>query len=180
LDYSGFLFTDAGMITDECAREHSLLSLNMQRNLGFNPEVATASAQELEHFTDQYPESTLALGQLATIYRYQHQLDKAAQTLQRIPMDKWNYLVEIEMGRIQAAQGNCRVAEQHFLKALDQRDEKVFSRAVLDLAVLYAVCLKDTARAEHYLNRYNSFVLSPAEREQVRQLAAELGIKLSE
>lgn len=179
-DYDGFLFVKGDEMPQKFIEENSLLSLDLSRNLGFNPEVATASAKELESFTKKYPNNKLALGQLATIYRYQDNPARAEQTLLKIPRDKWDYIVLTEMGRIKASQGACKESEAYYLEALKDRREQTFSRAILDMAVLYALCFNDKEQAEHYFNRYNSFILDPAEREKVRALAEEMGIELQE
>lgn len=180
LDYDGFLFVDKGTMLPEFISDNSILSIDLSRNLGFNPQVATASAKELENFISKYPESKLAIGQLASIYRYLDRPEDAELTLLKIPKDKWDYIVYTEMGRIKAVQGKCIESENYYLQALNDRREQKYSRAILDLAVLYALCFKDKEKATHFFNRYNSFILDPLERENVRQLSHDLQINLSE
>lgn len=179
-DDNGFLFSKREFLDESFLKEHEIKYLDLERNLGFKPENATESARELDRFTKKYPESYLALGQLASVYRYLRLFDKAEETLTKIPEDKWTYVTMTEMARLRAAQGYCKSSEKWFLQALSDRKEQNFSRAVLDLAVLYAGCLKDREKAQHFFTRYNSFQLSADEREKVRQLAEEYGIKISE
>lgn len=179
-DDNGFLFSKKEFLDDEFIKKNEIKYLELGRNLGFEPENATESAQELEVFTKRYPTSYLALGQLASVYRYQKDLKKAEETLLKIPDNKWNYVTMTEMARLRAAQGYCKSSEKWFLEALNDRSEKNFSRAVLDLAVLYAGCLNDYEKAKHFLLRYNSFQLSPIEREKVKQIANDFNIQLEE
>lgn len=170
MDYSGFLFT----------RKKGLDSLNyvdLSRNLGFDPKEATNSATELERFIISYPDSILAKGQLASIYKVEQKYDLAEKTLLKIPENKWNYVVNLEMGRIKAAQGLCLSAEEYFLKSLSFRQEQVYSKTVLDLAVLYAGCFGDMNKAKHFFQRYLSFPLDRNDRELVRQLMEKFSIK---
>jgi hypothetical protein len=81
---------------------------------------------------------------------------------------------------IKATEGQCEASEASYKHALKDRSERNYSRAILDLAVLYALCFNDKEKSAHYFNRYNSFVLDPVEREHVRELASEMGIKLDE
>lgn len=122
----------------------------------------------------------MARGQLASIYRYLGQFPEAEESLDSIPRSEWSYIMYTEMGRLKAAQGQCEESELNFLQALQDRKEQTYSRSILDLAVLYALCFKDTEKSKHYFDRYYSFQLAPAERERVRSLANELGISIDE
>lgn len=176
-DDNGYLFSKRSLLDESFTEENEIKYLDLGRDLGFDPKQATEAAKELEKFISRYPESNLAIGQLASIYRIQGRFEKAEETLMKIPEKKWNYIVMTEMARLQAAQGYCKSSEQWFLKALKDRKEQNFSRAVLDLAVLYAGCLNEPEKAKHFLDRYNSFQLSPVEREKSRQIAEDFGIK---
>ncbi len=179
-DDNGFLFSKKDFLDEKFLNEHEIKHLELDRNLGFDPKYANESARELERFTKKYPDNYLALGQLASIYRFQEKLDLAEKTLLKIPDNNWSYITKTEMARLRAAQGYCKSSEKWFLEALNDRNEKNFSRAVLDLAVLYATCLNDPEKARHYLSRYHSFQLSPLEREKVRQISDDFNIPLEE
>jgi hypothetical protein len=108
-DYSGFLFVDSATQTEKFLHDNSLLGIDITRNLGFNPDIATASAQELTAFTQKYPDNKMALGQLASIYRYLGNPQQAETVLYQIPPQKWDYIVYTELGRIKATEGHCRI-----------------------------------------------------------------------
>lgn len=170
LDYNGILFVRNDAVPDEFIRDYGLNGINFSLDLGATPESISTAIQQLEKFTNRYPKNTLALGQLATMYRYNKQLDRAAATLTRVPQTQWNYVVKTEMGRITAAQGLCKQAESWFLQALDERNEQNVSKTTFDLAVLYAVCLNDIPKAKHFFKRYTSYPIPNQERERATQL----------
>lgn len=170
MDYNGVLFVRNDAVPDGFIREYGLNAVNFSLDLGATPESISTAIRQLVQFTERYPASTLALGQLATMYRHNNQLDRAAATLQRIPKAQWNYVVKTEMGRITAAQGLCKQAESWFLEALRERNEQNVSKTTFDLAVLYAVCLNDIPKAKHFFKRYTSYPIPNQERERVTQL----------
>lgn len=170
LDYNGILFVRNDSVPETFLQEYGLDAIDFSLDLGATPERISSAVRQLEQFTKRYPTSTLALGQLATMYRYNNQLDRAKQTLLRIPTTDWNYVVKTEMGRITAAQGLCKQAESWFLQALDERNEQNVSKTTFDLAVLYAVCLNDIPKAKHFFKRYTSYPIPNQERERVTQL----------
>ena len=175
-DENGALFIHKTRATPTLLEKHELQHVRLERNLGFDPETATESAAELEAFTTKYPQNYFAVGQLATIYRLTQQFDLADQTLTRIPSEHRNFATYTEMGRLDAARGLCKSAEENFLIALGFRNEKNYSRTILDLGVLYAGCFEDKAKAKHYFQRYNSFLITTSEREKLHALAKEFGI----
>lgn len=175
LDYNGILFVRKDTVSQEFLEKNSIRGLDFARNLGFDPANGEEVAKELEEFTARYP-TKLAIGQLASVYRIQQNFEKAEEVLSRIPQDQWDYIVMTEMGRIQAAQGDCENAEGWFLKALNDRKEQNVSRTVFELAVLYAGCFQDMEKAKHFYDRYNSFPLSNTERERARVIAKDFGI----
>ena len=179
-DYDGLVFVKKNKIPKKTLNTYALTHVDLARNIGFDPTNATASAQELEEFTKRQPESTLAIGQLASIYRFQKNFAKAENTLQRIPSSQWDFIVMTEMGRLQAAQGRCYDAERWFLSALEQRNERSLSRTVFDLAILYAGCLGDKEKAKHYFLRYNSYPIPAVERERAKKIADQFGVHLGE
>ena len=170
LDYNGILFVNNDAVPAEFIQEYGLHGIDFSLDLGVTPENMSTAIRQLEQFTNRYPASTLALGQLSTLYRHNNQLDRAAETLQKIPESQWNYVVKTEMGRITAAQGLCKQAESWFLKALDERNEQNVSKTTFDLSVLYAVCLNDIPKAKHYFKRYTSYPIPNQERERATQL----------
>jgi len=177
LDSNGLLYVKKDLMSKSFIDSHGFKYVDMSRNLGFDPQKSDQAAEELTSFIKQYPKATLAVGQLASIYRIKHKYALAEKTLQKIPEKDWDYVVKIEMGRIKAAEGLCLSSEHYYLSALKERPEKLFSRAVLDLAVLYAGCFGDKNKATHYFQRYQSFPLSSQERELVRELMLEFSIK---
>ncbi|MGE5042125.1 MAG: tetratricopeptide repeat protein [Candidatus Levyibacteriota bacterium] len=180
LDTDGIVFLKTSLLSDDYVTQHDLSYIDFSRNLGFDPGHIDSAIAELERFTAKYPNAQLALGELASMYRIKQDFTKAEKTLDRIPKDQWNYIVLTEMGRINAAEGNCSEAEMNFQAALQKRSERLLSRTILDLAVLYATCFNDTATATHYFKRYNSFRLPVGEREKARQLAKQFGIPLDD
>lgn len=179
-DEDGALFINKSSVAPEFLNNHELHDVRLEKNLGFDPEKAILAAQELETFTNKYPNNSFAIGQLATIYRTSKQFAKAKSTLERIPKHQWSFSLYTEMGRLESAQGLCKSAEQNFLTALKLRDEKNYSRAVLDLAVLYAGCFRDKTKAKHYFQRYNSYLITTNEREKLHTLAKEFGIDFTD
>lgn len=170
MDYTGVLFVRNDAVPEEFIRDYGLDAVNFSADLGTTPERVSGAIRQLERFTSRYPNSTLALGQLASVYRYNNQPDRAAETLRRIPQSEWDYVVKTEMGRITAAQGLCKQAESWFLKALDERNEQNVSKTTFDLAVLYAVCMNDIPKAKHFFKRYTSYPIPNQERERATQL----------
>ncbi len=179
-DYSGFLYVKKDSVPASFLDKYALDYIDISQNLGFDSKKANETAKQLESFIVRYPESVLAKGELASIYRIQNRYDLAEQTLDKIPKNRWNFIVYTEMGRIKAAQGLCFSAEEYFLDALKQRYEQNYSRAVLDLAVLYASCLNDKEKAKHYFQRYSSFPITSSEHEFVRELMDKFDIKLDQ
>lgn len=178
LDYNGLLFEKRDQLSDTFIKELAFKYLDLSRNLGFDPKEATSAANELIKFNHVYPDSILIAGQLASIYRISGQLDKAEKTLLIIPKEKWEYIIKIEMGRIKAAQGLCFSSEQYYLDALKERPEQIYSRTVLDLAVLYAGCFDDKVKAKHYFQRYSTFPTDNQEKELLKQLMEKFSIKI--
>ena len=180
IDYNGFVFVKKDAVSQEFLNSNYLSEINLGRNLGFNIENIDKATEQLKRFTANNPESTLALGQLASLYRFQQKFDEAEKTLQKIPKNKRDFIFMTEMGRIKAAQGLCKSSEDWYLQALKLRKEQNLSRAVLDLAVLYAGCFQDKEKARHFFQRYNSYPISPGEREKARKIAKDFGISLEE
>ncbi len=178
-DDNGFVFVKKSEVNESFLKKNALIHLKLDRSLGFDIKEATAAAQELRRFTKVY-KSRMALGQLATIYRLNGQLDLAESTLTQIPKQKWDFTVYTEMGRVKAAQGLCKEAEYNLLQAVNEKGEQNFSRAVLDLAVVYAGCFQDKKKAEHFFRRYDSFMMPPAEHGRVRNIADDFGINITE
>lgn len=179
IDYNGYIFVQKENITRHTLDTTSLDTLDLTRNAGTDPESLQAAMSQLERFVQHSPTS-LALGQLASLYRWSGRYADAESALQRIPAAQWNYVVYTEYGRLQAARGNCKGAERALRTAIRQRDERNISRAVLDLAVVYAGCLRNIPAATHYFLRYNSYPLPPEERDRTRQIAKKFGIILDE
>ena len=177
-DDNGYLFVRKSAVTADFAKKNFLEHIDLSRPLGFDPQNASQAAEELENFIKKYPDSLMATGQLASIYRIQKKYSLAEKTLRKIPQSRWNYVVYTEMGRLKAAQGLCVASEENYLRALQDRAEQNLSRAVLDLAVLYAGCFQDYEKARHFFSRYNSFPISSSEREFLRQLTNQFKIKL--
>lgn len=180
IDEHAALFVRASGMEASFFRDHEIRSLKLETNLGFDPDERATAAAELELLHTRYPDNMLFLGQLATLYRMQKKFNAAETLFTRIPQTQWGFALYTEYGRLMAAQGKCIKAESHFLKALSYRDEKNYSRTVLDLAVLYAGCFKDTVRAKHYFIRYNSFLITTSEREKLHMLAKQFGIDMTQ
>lgn len=180
LGYNGLIFVKKSSLPQDFLQKKALSHINLARNLGFNPEDASKAQEELERFISENPESSLAIGQLASIYRFQQNYEEAEKTLMKIPQKQWDFIVMTEMGRVKAAQGLCKSSEDWYLKALSLRNEQNVSRAVLDLAVLYGACFKDKEKARHFFQRYNSYPLPTGERERVRKIAKDFGIALDD
>lgn len=180
IDYDASLFVRKGSMEDSFFEKNAIHSLRLDKNLGFDPSLSATASAELASLLTRYPKNTLLSGQLATIYRIDKQFDNAEHLFQSIPSNRWNFSLYTEYGRLNAAQGKCIAAEDNFLKALSYRNEKNYSRVVLDLAVLYAGCFKDTTRAKHFFTRYNSFLITTAEREKLHMLTKQFGINMSQ
>lgn len=180
IDYTAALYVDQSSMDDAFFQTNALHTVRLETNLGFDPDNSASAAAELETFTRRYPENTLLLGQLATIYRIRKEFARADQTFLRVPKPAWSFSLYTEYGRLSAAQGKCILAEDNFLKALTYRNEKNYSRTVLDLAILYAGCFKDTKRAKHFFTRYNSFLITTTEREKLHMLTKQFGIDMSQ
>lgn len=179
-DETGAIFADRASLSPETLSAHELLHVNLDTNLGFSPDMATQSARELESFLKRYPQNTFARGQLATIYRITKQFDRAAEHLSFIPENERSFTTYTELGRLEAARGKCKSAEHYFLRALALRDERNYSRTVLDIAVLYAGCFNDKQKARHFFKRYNSFLVTANEREKLNMLTQQFNIDLSD
>lgn len=170
LAYNGIVFVKRESAPDSFIARYGLPSLDLSVDMGVKKDAIHSAITELERFTKNAPESTLAIGQLATLYRAGNQLEKAEDTLMRIPGDQWDYVVMTEMGRIKAAQGLCKQSETWFLRALNERDEKNVSKTTFDLAILYAVCFNDEEKAKHYFKRYTSYPIPGFERERATEI----------
>lgn len=179
-DDTGAIFIDRTAIPKNTLADRELIYVHLEKNLGFSPDMATQSAQELETFITRYPKNYFAIGQLATIYRILHAYDRAQYQLQRIPKQEWTFRTYTELGRLEAAIGKCTSAENAFLTALTHRDEKNYSRTVLDIAVLYAGCLGDREKAKHFFQRYNSFLVTSEEREKLNTLTKQFRIDITD
>ncbi|MCJ7826349.1 hypothetical protein MUP56_01890, partial [Patescibacteria group bacterium] len=180
VETNGLLFVRRSQMPESFLTTHELKTIDLSRNLGFDPEKKNAAIAELLQYTERFPEAVLAKGQLATLYRMENQLDKAEAILMSIPEAKRTFVVKTELGRTMAARGKCKASEYWFLSALKERNERNFARATLDLGILYAACFNDKKKAQHYFARFNSYILHPAEREYLRQVAAQFGIVLDE
>lgn len=179
-DDTGAIFIDRNAVSESKLAELELTYVDLEKNLGFSADMATQSAQELEAFVSRYPENYFAIGQLATVYRITKAYDLARLRLQSIPKRLWTFATYTEIGRLEAAQGRCKSAEVEFLTALTYRNEKNYSRTVLDIAVLYAGCLGDKKKAKHYFQRYNSFLVTTNEREKLNALTKQFGIDFTD
>ncbi|MBI5613325.1 tetratricopeptide repeat protein [Candidatus Gottesmanbacteria bacterium] len=179
-DTNNYLFSSTASASTLENPPPTLTHLSLNRNLGFDPKDATETAKELSAFVRRYPDNQSAIGLLATVYRIMNRSDEAEKILNTIPKPLWTYILYTEMGRVKAAQGLCKSAEKEFETAINMRKETRFSRAILDLAVLNASCLGDKNKARHLFNRYNSFIIHPGEREEVRTLGEQFGIVLDE
>ncbi len=179
-DEDGFVYVRKTAVSNDYLRTRGFSAVTFGRSLGFDPEKSNEAILELERFVKLYPHAVLARGQLATVLRIQKRYADAERILKEIPDANWSFSVMVEMARLQAAKGECRLAEKWFILALDQRKETNVSKAVLDLAVLYAGCLHDIPKAEHYFKRYNSYPLPPDERERVRKVAKDFGVAIDE
>lgn len=177
---SGFLYVQKSTVSKTFLTTHALRYVDPTRNLGFDPQKINEAQSELEAFVRANPTAVLLRGQLATIYRINNKPQKAIEVLDQIPVLNRNLQFYTEKGRALAATGNCKEAERNFKKALEYRSEKKFSRVTLDIAVLYAGCLRDVGKAQHYFERYNSYALPPNEREKVKKIAADFGIILND
>lgn len=180
VDYDAALYVHQRNMDHTFLQKNTMHTMRLDTNLGFDPLNGASAAAELEIFSARYPDNTLLLGQLATIYRINKDFDRAENTMQRIPKNLWNFSLFTEYGRLKAAKGQCIDAETYFLHALSFRNEKNYSRTVLDLAVLYAGCFKDTKRAKHYFIRYNSFLITTSEREKLHMLTKQFGIDMNQ
>lgn len=179
-DDTGAVFIDRNRVPENKLAELELHYVDLEKNLGFSADMATQSAAELKTFIKRYPENYFAMGQLATVYRITKAYDLARQQLLNIPKHVWTFATYTEMGRLEAALGRCKSAEAAFLTALTYRNEKNYSRTVLDIAVLYAGCLGDTKKAKHYFQRYNSFLVTTNEREKLNTLTKQFGIDFAD
>lgn len=179
-DDNGAIFVDRNTIPENKLIGIELKHVNLETNLGFSAASATESARELEAFIDRFPENYFAKGQLATVYRIIRAYNPAREQLLSIPKQFWTFATYTELGRLEAAQGKCKSAETAFQTALSYRNEKNYSRTVLDIAVLYAGCLGDKKKAKHYFQRYNSFLVTANEREKLNALTKQFGIDFSD
>lgn len=180
LDYNGVLFVKRETAIESLTTTYGLPSLDLTVDLGVQRDHIEQAVEELVRFTKNAPKSTLALGQLATLYRAKGKLDLAEQTLYRIPEKEWNFVTMTELGRVKAAQGKCAEAEALFLHALSLRDERNVSKTTFDLAILYAICLHDEEKAKHYFKRYTSYPIPPYERERATEIMKKYILTLDE
>jgi hypothetical protein len=178
VDYNGMLFIRDSQVSPDFLTRKKLRYVDLTRNLGFDPKDIQKAITELEVFHNSYPKNILAIGQLASLYRFHNEADKAEQLLHSVPESQWGFTLNTEMGRIQAAKGSCELSEQYFLKALANRGEQNVSKTVFDMAILYAACFHDAVKAKHYFERYTSYPLPEIERERATALAKEFGISL--
>jgi tetratricopeptide (TPR) repeat protein len=179
-DNNGFLFVNREAVSDSFLSQNELKYVRLAQALGSDPQHLPEATAELESYIKRYPENVLATGQLATLYRIQKKPKEAEKLLFSIPPDQWDYVVLTEIGRLTASQGQCAASEQYYLQALSDRNEQNYSRATLDLGVLYAGCLHDIPKAKHYFERYKSYVLSQEEKDKLQKLAADFGVTLDE
>jgi len=179
-DTTGYVFVKKLAVSINFLEKNSINYLDLSRNLGFDPKKMTETEDELTRFVERYPYNALALGQLATVYRLQKRFDEAQKILARIPKENQDVSFFTEMGRLKAAQGDCASSEKNYLLAIDKKQEQNFSRAILDLAVLYAGCFQDKQKAKHYFLRYNSFILPQEERIKFDNLAKQFGVSLDD
>jgi hypothetical protein len=166
IDYNGILFIQNDNAPENFIQTQALKTIDFSKDLGIDPKNIVPAIAELERFIAAHPHSKLALGQLATLYRFHNEFGKAETTLNKIPASEWDFVVMTEMGRIKGAQGACKQSESWFLKALEERNEKNISRTTFDLAILYAVCFNDSAKAKHYFKRYTSYPIPDFERQR--------------
>jgi tetratricopeptide (TPR) repeat protein len=178
LESNGILFVRRGVVSEEFLKENELQYISLATNAGVNKDEIKKAIEELEKFILKHPDSKLATGQLASLYRFDGDLKKAESTLKKIPEGEWDFVVKTEMGRIKAAQGLCLSAENWFNSALKERNERMLSRIILDLAILNASCLNNQKRAEHYLRRYLSFPLPSEELDRAREIGKSFNIKV--
>lgn len=179
-DDTGAIFIDRNAISKNTLSKLELSYVDLEKNLGFSADMATQSARELEGFIKRYPENYFAIGQLATVYRMLNAYNRAYLLLQSIPKRAWTFATYTELGRLEAALGKCKSAEDAFQTALTHRNEKNYSRTVLDIAVLYAGCLGDKKKAKHFFQRYNSFLVTTNEREKLNALTKQFGIDFTD
>lgn len=180
LDYNGLLFVKRATAAETLIKTYGLPSLDLTTDLGVSKDRIDQAVEELTRFTKNAPQSTLALGQLATLYRVKGKLDLAEQTLYRIAKANWNFVTLTELGRVKAAQGKCAEAEALFLNALSLRDERNVSKTTFDLAILYAICLHDDEKAKHYFKRYTSYPIPPYERERATEIMKKYILTIEE
>ncbi len=176
-DTSGYVYYNTNTMSDSFNKKHAVKYLDFMSDLGFDPKNATASATEMKNYLKLYPDNVQAKGHLATILRTQYQFKDAQKLLQSIPDAQKDYIVYTELGRVTAADGDCTTAEGYFLKALEDRNETNFSRATLDLAVLYVGCLNEPEKAKRYFQRFNSYAIPSTEREKVKKLMQDFGLQ---
>lgn len=180
IDYNGMLFIKDTQLLPDIISQHSLKYVDLTRNLGVRPDAIASATAELATFSNKYPQNTLAIGQLASLYRFGGKLDQAKVTLHQIPVSKRGFVFNTEMGRIAAAQGKCAQSESYFLAALRDRGEQNVTKTVLDVAILYAGCFEDMPKAKKYFQRYLSFPLPEFEKERAKELVQKFGITLTE
>lgn len=178
MDYNGLVFVQDSAVSPAFLEEHALLTVDLSRNLGTDPASLPLAIKELTRFTTRYPESILAKGQLATLFRLNKNADRAEQILLSIPKNKWSFQIYTEMGRVKAAQGDCTQAQYYFEQALRERDETYLSKTIFDLAILHAGCTGDKVRARRYFDRYLSFPLPETERQRAIEIAREFEIRM--
>lgn len=176
IDSSGVLFVRRNKVSESFLKKHELRYLSLVSNLGADPKHIPEATAELEYMLRLYPNNLLYRGQLATLLRIQGRSNKAIGLLYEIPVSEWDYKLFTEMGRSQASVGNCTLAEQFLLRALDDRTETNFSQAVLDLAIVYVGCFQDKDKAQHYFERYLSFTIPQSEKDKARKIASDFGI----
>lgn len=180
IETNGFVFVNRNSVTQEFLNENELKYINLRSSLGFDSKQIGEAAKELEKFIKKYPDTVLARGQLATIYRIMKKNNLAEKVLLQIPIKSRNYIVNTELGRLKASENQCYQAEQFFLSAVNERGEQNYSKATLDLAVLYAACLNDQHKAKHFFERYNSYVLPSHERSRLKKIMQDFNIQIEE
>ncbi len=179
-DKNAYVFAETSTLTPEIIKNYTLKYLDLNRGTGFDPEESKSAIKEMKKFIQKYPQNYFAIGQLASMYRITGQLGNAENLLNSVPDNSQDFLYFIEMGRLRAAQGFCKSSKAWYDKALERRSEKLYSRAILDLAVLYAGCFRDLNRAKHYFTRYNSFLLSSQEKAKMKKIMDDFNIRLDE
>lgn len=179
-DKDSYLFVDSSTVTPDFLASNTLQYVDFSKSLGFDVKNMDQAIKEMEQFTKKYPQNYYALGQLASMYRFTKQFGKAEQILNQIPESQRDFLYLTEQGKLAAAQGKCQDSEMWYKKALSLRNEQYYSRAVLDMAVLYIGCFNDREKAKHYFLRYNSFLLSDTEKAKMKKLMDDFGINLEE